>query len=176
MIAGSVGSGFYGRPRATNDIDIVIDPTHEQLRGFVQSLGQGYYVSPEAAEEAYRARSAFNVIDHQSGSKADLIIRRDRPFSLEEFKRRQTQNVMGVTVSIASAEDVILSKLEWCRRGQSERQFLDALGVATVQRDRLNTDYLRKWAEALGVTDLLQRLLSDAEKAGAAGEDPGDKG
>ena len=32
MITGSTASAFYGEPRATQDIDFLVDPTPEQLR------------------------------------------------------------------------------------------------------------------------------------------------
>jgi len=151
MISGSLGSSLHGEPRATNDIDLVIAPTARQLDIFVQSLGEGYYVNGEAAQEAFRDRATFNVIDYQAGWKADLIFRRNRPFSLEEFRRR-----------IQGNEDAILSKLEWF--GESERQFRDAQGVAVVQWDTLDKEYLRKWARELNVEDLLENLLRNAEE------------
>ncbi len=44
-----------------------------------------YYVSRDAALQAYGAESLFNGIDLNSGWKIDFIIRKSRPFSLEEF-------------------------------------------------------------------------------------------
>lgn len=96
-------------------------------------------------------------------AKADFIIRKDRAFSLEEFKRRISANILGIQVSIISPEDAILSKLEWSKESQSERQFRDVLGVAVVQQ-RLDKVYLWKWARELSVADLLGTLLSHAEK------------
>jgi len=162
MISGSLGSSLHGEPRATNDIDLVIAPTARQLDIFVQSLGEGYYVNGEAAQEAFRDRATFNVIDYQAGWKADLIFRRNRPFSLEEFRRRIQGNVVGIPVFVVSPEDAILSKLEWF--GESERQFRDAQGVAVVQWDTLDKEYLRKWARELNVEDLLENLLRNAEE------------
>ena len=164
MISGSLGSSLHGEPRATNDIDLVIVPTVAQLTTFIQSLSEGYYVSPEVAQEALRNRSMFNVIDHQTGGKADFIIRKDRAFSLEEFRRRIAANMLGIQVSVVSPEDAILSKLEWSKESQSERQFRDALGVAIVQWQRLDKAYLWKWARELSVADLLETLLSHAEE------------
>ncbi len=164
MVSGSLGSSLHGEPRATNDIDLVIDPTAGQLSTFIQSLGEKYYVSPKAAQEAFRNRSMFNVIDYQTGWKADLIIRKDRPFSLEEFRRRIPASVVGIQVSVISPEDVILSKLEWSKDSQSEQQLRDALGVAVVQWETLDKVYMRLWARELGVEDLLEGLLSEAEK------------
>lgn len=65
---------------------------------------------------------------------------------------------------MASAEDVILAKLEWYRRGgeTSERQWRDVLGVLEVSGERPDGEYLRRWAATLDVSDLLERALSEA--------------
>ena len=164
MITGSLGSSLHGQPRATNDIDLIIAPTEKQLNTFIQTLSENYYVSKEAAQEAFRNRSMFNVIDYHTGWKADFIIRKDRPFSLEEFRRRIIGNIVGVQVFVISPEDAILSKLEWAKAGESERQFHDAQGVAVVQWEILDKEYLHKWARELNVEDLLENLLKNAEK------------
>ncbi|MFH0795975.1 MAG: hypothetical protein V2A65_02840 [Candidatus Omnitrophota bacterium] len=164
MISGSLGSSLHGEPRATNDIDLVIAPTSEQLNVFLQSLSEGYYVSSDSAREALQNRSMFNVIDHQTGWKADFIIRKEFPFSLEEFKRRMPGTIAGIQVFVVSPEDIILSKLEWSKNSESERQFRDALGVAAVQWKTLDKEYLRKWARELKVEDILEDLLKNAEK------------
>lgn len=88
MISGSVATSFHGQPRATKGADIVIAPTKEQLQNFIQSLGDEYYVSLDAATQALADNSMFNVIDRNSGWKADFIIRKGRPFSICEFERR----------------------------------------------------------------------------------------
>lgn len=164
MLSGSMGSSFHGRPRATNDVDIVIAATEAQLQGFTNSLGKDYYVSPDAAKEALKRRSAFNIIDIRMGWKADLIIRKARPFSREEFGRRQTVNLMGLDMCILTPEDAILSKLEWSKGVLTGSQFEDALGVAIVQWGRLDRDYLHKWAEQLRVEELLDELLARVKK------------
>ena len=116
------------------------------------------------AQEALQNRSMFNVIDYQTGGKADFIIRKDCAFSFEKFRRRIAANILGIQVPVISPEDAILSKLEWLKESQSERQFRDALGVAVVQWQRLDKVYLRKWAQELSVADLLETLLSHAEE------------
>jgi hypothetical protein len=162
MLAGSVGSSFHGQPRATKDVDIVIDPTESQLEHFLQSLGKGYYVSFNAARDAFHRKSTFNIIDIENSWKADLIIRRDRPFSKVEFHRRQNVNLMGTTLWVVSPEDVILSKLEWAKDCLSEQQFRDALGVAVAQYNRLDKDYMRKWSIELHLENALEQLLIEA--------------
>ena len=163
MVVGSLGSIAYGEPRTTYDIDLVIDPTLAQLQTFVDSLGKAdYYVSENAAEEAFKHRSMFNVIDLRTAWKVDLIIRQDRPYSIEEFRRRRKQQIGGIELDVVSPEDAILSKLEWAKVGESERQYRDALGVASVQWRYLNWEYMEKWASDLGVDNLLEQLREDA--------------
>ncbi len=164
MVAGSLGSSLFGQARATNDADIVIAPTAEQLPQVVDGLSE-YYVSREAATWAFQNRSMFNVIDVATGSKADLILLKNRPFSREEFSRRIQATVLGVPVWIVTPEDAILSKLEWSKAGESERQFQDALWVVVVQFERLDWVYLRHWALELGVEVLMGRLFRDAQGA-----------
>jgi len=164
MLSGSFGSSFHGQPRATNDADIIIAPVEEQLISFVKSLGDDYYVNPDAARDAFRNNSMFNVIDIQSSWKADFIIRKDRAFSREEFRRRRNVKLMGLDICMVSPEDVILSKLEWAKNSESDQQFRDALGVAVVQWDHLDKDYLLKWAKELQVDGLLKQLLDQAKK------------
>ena len=164
MLSGSVSSSLHGQPRATNDADIVIAPAEEQLIAFLKSLGDDYYVNPDAARDAFKSNSVFNVIDIQNSWKADLIIRKNRPFSREEFQRRQKANIMGLDVWVVSPEDIILSKLEWAKNSESSQQLQDALGVATVQHDHLDNDYLHKWAKELQVESSLERLLKQAKE------------
>ncbi len=164
MLSGSVSSSLHGQPRATNDADIVIAPLEEQLIDFVKSLGDDYYVSYDAAHEALESNSMFNVVDIRNSWKADFIMRKNRPFSREEFRRRRKANIMGLDVWVVSPEDVILSKLEWAKNSESAQQYRDALGIVTVQYDRLDRDYLYKWAKELQVESSLEQLLGKAQK------------
>ena len=150
MLTGSLASSIYGIPRATNDIDIVIAPTREQLLSLVQLLQRvGLTVESEAATTALRARSQFNVIDFPRGLKVDLIVRKERDFSLTEFERRETHEVGDMSLTLATPEDVLLAKLEWAKIGDSERQLVDAAGIVKMQRETLDIAYIEKWVELL---------------------------
>jgi hypothetical protein len=70
------------------------------------------------------------VIDLATGWKIDLIIRKSRAFSQEEFRRRQRVSLHDVPLFVASAEDVVISKL-----AQSRRQIEDAAAILRVQWD-----------------------------------------
>jgi len=166
MIVGSFASGFHGEFRATQDADIVIDPTPEQLQAFLTRAAGEFYVSPEAAADALARRAQFNLVHFETAWKIDLIVRKERPFSRMEFERRQEGLVADRPAAINSPEDVILSKLEWAKASHSERQIRDAAGVVAVWGDALDWDYLDRWAEQLAVSDLLAQL---GEASGDAG-------
>src|SRR5687767_972952 len=66
---------------------------------------------------ALEQRRQFNAIETQHACKIALIIRKDRPFSLEEFRRRHRVDLaFDHPVAIVTPEDAILSKLEWARK------------------------------------------------------------
>jgi hypothetical protein len=165
MVTGSLASTHHGRPRTTQDVDVVIDPDAEALSRLVAGLhDDGFYVDDGVAAEALSRRGQFNAIQPESGVKIDLIVRKQRAFSIEELSRRKSVELAGGTrVSIASAEDSVLSKLEWARRaGGSEKQLADVVGVLEVQGEALDRDYVERWADALGLTDLWRRVSPPA--------------
>lgn len=163
MLTGSVAGAYHGAGRATMDVDLVIDPRPEQLDAFVDRVAaSGAYVSHEAAREALAHRTMFNVVDPDSGWKADLIVRKDRPFSEVEFQRRHAIEFLGVSMHIASLEDVLLSKLEWAKLGGSARQLEDVRTLLRLRGDELDRDYVQRWVEVLGVSEQWALASSDA--------------
>jgi hypothetical protein len=163
MLTGSLASSVHGRPRTTHDADVVIDPSPAALEELVAGLqAAGFYVDPGVARDALRMRRQFNAIASDAAFKVDLIVRRDRPFSIEEFRRRRPARVGNEDVALATPEDTILSKLEWAKKGGSERQLEDAAGIVAVQGDALDRGYIGRWAAVLGVVDEWRRV-ADSE-------------
>lgn len=152
MVTGSFASSAHGVPRATNDIDIVIAPTRQQLTALLEQMPESeYYANHEEAEEALRHRSIFNIIDYDGMWKVDFIVQKDRSFSQGELARRGVIEIAGIRMQTASAEDVLISKLEWAKLGESERQIGDAAGIIRVQAANLDVDYIERWVAALGL-------------------------
>lgn len=162
MLSGSFAAAYYGATRSTQDIDLVIDGNPAQLKVFVRSLSSSdYYVDLGAALDAHERQSLFNVIDLATGWKIDLIIRKSRAFSQEEFSRRQSVTLQGLPLFVASPEDVIASKLEWSHLAQSQRQIEDVASILRTRWESLDHSYLEKWIGALG----LQKEWNDARRA-----------
>jgi hypothetical protein len=87
-----------------------------------------------------------------------LSIRKSRPFSVEEFDRRREQELDGVSVFVAAAEDVIIAKLEWAKLGESERQLRDAAGIVMSRADELDVNYIEKWTKQLALSEYWKRV------------------
>lgn len=156
MIAGSFASTAHGMPRTTQDVDLVIDPPGPaELDALVSAMAPGeYYVDADAARDALKRRSVFNVIDLASGWKVDFIVRKDRAFSREEFSRRMRLTLLDVPVFVASPEDTIVAKLEWSKQaGGSERQRRDVAGILATAGSSLDRDYVERWVHDLGLLE-----------------------
>lgn len=163
MFCGSIASTYYGIPRTTQDVDLVVDLRPEDVPRLLAAFPEDqYYVSEDAVRDAVRRRSPFNIIDFHTGWKADLIVRRARAFSAEELTRRRRVEVLGAEVWLATPEDTILAKLEWAAMSDSERQIRDVTAILRIRGEKLDWDYLERWSGELGVQDELQRLRREA--------------
>ena len=154
MLTGSLAASYHGAPRATQDIDLVVDGQADQLLSAASSLRDaGLYVSDDAVREAVTTRGMFNAIDPDSGWKVDFIVRKDRLFSRDEFDRRHLISFLGLSISVASPEDTVLAKLEWAKLADSERQLRDVAEILRVQADQLDRARIEQWVAVLGVDD-----------------------
>ena len=150
MVTGSVASSVHGTPRSTRDLDIVISPTHHQLLALVQQFPDSrYYADEQQALEALAKRSQFNVIDSLSGWKVDFIIANDSEYGRTALARRRLIDIAGVAMYVTSAEDVIVSKMQWAMQGGSERQLQDAAGILITQSSNLDVAYVERWVTEL---------------------------
>jgi hypothetical protein len=167
LIGGSLASALYGVPRATMDADLVADLRMENAEPLARALASAFYVDAEMIRDAVRQQRSFNVIHLETAFKVDIFVRKQRAFDESQLARRIKYVVATDperTAFVASAEDTILAKLEWYRLGgeTSERQWRDVLGIIKTQGERLDAAYLRYWAAQLGVADLLERILREA--------------
>ena len=164
MLTGSLASAYYGTPRATQDIDFVVDPEEEQIERLVGALeAEGFYVDRDAAAEAFRTRGQFNAIDPESGWKVDLIVRRDRLFSTTEFSRRRSAHLLGIEIALTTVEDLIIAKLEWSELGDSELQRRDLVQLLGASRDSIDRAYVEGWVERLGIEGSWRKILARSE-------------
>lgn len=165
-VGGSLASSLHGIPRSTQDADLAAALRPEHVEPLVAALEESFYVAPERILDAVYRQASFNVIHLETMFKVDLFCVGDDPYSRSELDRREPFAIAPDRVlQVASAEDTILQKLLWYRRGgeASDRQWEDLIGVLDVQGARLDTEYLRRWAKELGLSDLLKRASREAE-------------
>lgn len=165
MISGSIVSSLQGEPRATHDIDIVVNIQAVSFKNLGNTfLPPRFYISEDGMEEAVKSKTMFNLIDTTEGDKIDFWILTDDPFDKSRFERKQEENVFGYNMKVSSPEDTILSKLRWAKlSGGSDKQFTDALRVFEVQYSILDMDYIDEWASILKIEEYWEMLKQNSQ-------------
>ena len=166
-LGGSVASSAHGIARASLDADIVAALEPEHVDSLVKRLVSAYYIPADRLRSAVAARSSCNFIHLATMFKIDVFVSKGRPFDRQAAERARPQAIDEAPDAprfpVASPEDTVLAKLEWFRLGGeiSERQWWDVVGILRVTADA-DRAYLGRWADSLGVADLLERALADA--------------
>jgi hypothetical protein len=160
-LVGSYASSIWGVSRFTEDIDILIDLKLGQIADLCAAFPEpDFYVSKEAAKQAVRDGTQFNVLHPGSGSKIDFMMSRDDVWSRSQFDRRERVLIdKNIETFAASPEDVILSKLRYYKEGGSEKHPRDISGILRTQQEQLDLDYIDHWAERLKIHDVWLAVL-----------------
>ena len=163
----SVASSYHGAARSTMDVDLVCELLDEHVSQLVKSVGEEFYVSENAARDAVKRRSCFNLIHQPTSFKVGLFVSRERDFDLECMRRATTARFgerQHIDVRVASVEDSIVSKLEWFRLSNetSERQWDDVSRLRDLLGEAADIDYMQKAARSVNVEDLLKRLFGES--------------
>lgn len=161
FITGSLASISYGEPRMTLDIDVVVRLKSDQLHRLHRLFGEpDYYLSLEAAKEAVRSQSQFNIIHGASGQKIDVIIAKRNPLTDSQFKRvRIIQRHEGYQMKVAAPEDIVISKMLFYKMGESDKHLRDIAGVLKSLQSDFDREYVEQWAVQLNVMDVWQTVL-----------------
>ena len=115
MLTGSFASSLHGEPRASHDIDLVIQLAAAQVPTRKAAFPEPDFYLPEAAmREAIVHRSMFNLLSTTDGDKVDFWLLTETPFDRERFARRRPETILGRPVMTSTPEDTILMKLRWC--------------------------------------------------------------
>jgi hypothetical protein len=166
-VGGSIASSAHGVARASIDADVVAELRPEHAERLCSALEGAYYVPEARVRDGIARRGSFNLIHLETMLKVDVFVSKDRPFDRRALERARPSSAEAAderALPLASAEDTVLAKLEWFRRGgeASERQWSDVLGVLRAGGESLDRRYLEDGACDLGVSDLLVRALTEA--------------
>lgn len=165
FLGGSLASSMQGEPRATNDIDVVVDLLPEQVDALVAGLGPDFDVDAEALRDAATRRASWNVFHVPSAMRIDVFVKGTAAYDDVEFARRRRVELQpGRLLAVKSPEDTVLRKLLWFRSGGevAQSQWRDVVEVLRTSGPSLDPGYLHDWAGRLGLRDLLDRAAREA--------------
>ncbi|MGD9645751.1 MAG: hypothetical protein AB7U73_08565 [Pirellulales bacterium] len=168
MLTGSLATSLQGAPRATHDIDLVVELPANRIDDLAAEFpAPQFYLDTHAMREAVTRRTMFNLLDTAEGDKVDFWLLTDDAFDRSRFARRQHVPFDDASIAVSTPEDSILMKLRWVNlSGGSEKHFGDALRVFQLLQPVLDLVYLDEWAHALNVAALWQRLRDEATTEG----------
>lgn len=163
-IGGSIASSIAGEPRSTIDVDIVAAVTAGHVDELARRLEPEFYLNADAIRRAIATASAVNLIHQETSIKIDLFVAGGTALDAQQLARRVRVAVGGRVIYVHPPEDILLQKLRWFRLSgeSSQRQWRDAVGIVRVQGDHLDRAYVRRYARALDVEALVERILSSA--------------
>ena len=163
MIGGSHAAMYHGEPRLTRDIDVVVALDLVQLPALIERFPPAeFYLDADAARDAVRIRSQFNIIHPGSGLKIDVYVNPDTPYDRARLARRQKLPLApGVEAYFARPEDIILYKLLYAQEG-GDLHRRDIVGIIRVSGPELDESYVAGWAGRLGVKALWERIRQQA--------------
>jgi hypothetical protein len=162
MVSGSLASIFYGEPRLTMDVDLVVHLETGEAAALAKLFPpEDYYVPPTdvlAVEIARATRGHFNVIHSATGQKADFYPSPRHPYWGWAFEHRRLGRVGDGEVWFAPPEYVILWKLEFFREGGGDKHLRDIRGMLLVHPEDIDRGMLDRACAELGLTAYWQRV------------------
>lgn len=168
MITGAWSVIYYGRPRASHDIDFVVELFKSDIPRIseaMRSLSPDFSYESHVIREAIEKRGIFQVLYLPTYLKMDFWLLKQDSFDLSRFGRRKKVMLLDQPMFIASSEDTILQKLRWYKQAKIEKHIVDAAFVYQIQKKNLDRGYISRWAKKLSVSKYIGQLRKiDLEK------------
>ena len=156
VIVGGIAVISWGRPRTTQDIDIIIDHEKLSINDFSSFLSKNnFFVETQEIIDGFNEKSQVTILDKQSLFRIDLTGLYDEN-KRDSLNHRQPQKLEGKIIYIDSPENLISHKLLF----GSEQDFQDALAIYTRVINKLDKQRLLNLVIKLGVEkefELLQQ-------------------
>lgn len=167
MVSGSIAAVYYGEPRMTNDVDIVLVLPPEEVPRFAAAFPSDHFYCPPAdairLEQARAVRGHLNLIHHETGFRADLYLARG-----DELHRWGLDHARDVSLGtdrfrLAPPEYVILRKLQFFREGKSQKHLRDVQRMLVGLGDRWSREPLLAKIRRYGLTEEWEEALAFTE-------------
>jgi hypothetical protein len=161
FLVGSLAAMYYSRPRFTNDIDLVVQLGPLDIHKFANLFTIEEYYSPpiEVLKDEVLRSGSFNLIHQTTGVKVDIILNKNTDFYKSENLRMKKVSILpGFDAFIASAEDIILKKLDFYREGGSEKHLLDIREI--LASNNVDQTYLDEWIQKMNFNQEWLKVLN----------------
>jgi len=162
MITGAIAVNYYGRPRLTHDVDLLVELQASMVEGIVTSFQSDFYIAAVGILEALQHRTMFNAVHHHTGLKVDFWLKGGDEYDATRFQRRKKRKIFDEMMFITTAEDLMIIKLKRYKDSSSEKHYLDASGVYEIQRGNLDLRYMKRWLSYFSVLDLFERIKTQS--------------
>ncbi|TVQ81448.1 MAG: hypothetical protein EA369_00025 [Bradymonadales bacterium] len=154
-LTGGLASSFYGEPRFTQDIDLVVTFDLEfDLASLLSDLDEHYFIDDQLIRESIQNRKMFQALDKETMIKIDFHV--GELIDGELSRSRSEEIFKGITAPIVSIEDAILAKLIWIQQG-SHKSRQDVELMLKLGR-QIDWQYLERSALKFGVNEILTGL------------------
>lgn len=167
MIGGAIAEWAWGEPRATQDLDLVVNIPIESVTRLSNELkARDMLVPAEIILDTLienRADIPINAIHMTSGLKANLYpVRPGDELRQEAFQRRLVVDYGPPIghVYVHSPEDLIIYKLLYFSISQQSKHIRDITAILRAKKGQLDMDTIEKWAKRMGLTSIWEELLT----------------
>ncbi len=169
LIGGAIAEWAWGEPRATQDLDLVVNIPIKSVNKLSKELKKrDMLIPPEIILDNIledRADIPINAIHMYSGLKADLYpVREGDELRQSAFQRRQQVDYgppIG-KVYIHAPEDLILYKLMYFGLSQQSKHSRDIAAILKSKKNELDLNYIESWATRLGLMSLWKEMLDSS--------------
>jgi hypothetical protein len=160
MLTGAFASSFYGVPRSTSDVDLVIDlEKPDRFAALADRLSGRVVFDPQVQFDTLTwGRRHVGMTTTDPPFQVELFELFDDLFVREQFARRQrvVSHNLGRAIWLPTPEDLIIQKLRWGR----PKDLDDARDVFLVQGPtHLDQDRIADWCARHGTTAVFQSIV-----------------
>jgi hypothetical protein len=160
-VGGSVAAMMYGELRLTTDIDVVVHLRPGDVPRLLAHFPHPrYYRDEHAALEAIRTGGQFNIIDNETGLKADIFIADDEISRRQVDNARRMETAFGGVAMVSPPEELILMKLKYYSFAWTEKHLRDISGMLDSPLHDIDEARIQSLAEQHGLAHVWQAVQS----------------
>jgi len=163
IFTGALAVVYYGEPRTTHDIDLVIEISKNNIDPLFENFKKDFFIDRESINVAIAENSMFNAVHKDTGFKIDFWMIGDDSFYIQRFSRRIQAKILDKVIYLPTADDVIISKLIWFKMSDIDKHYFDALGVYRLQKNVLDKKYIDKWSRRKSVMSIWKKVQKESQ-------------